>query len=113
MIVAVQSVLALLIEAMLIVMSVVASSRLRKYSDLPLSWQLDGTVLQTAPRRIALALIPLVTIFVLAAVISISLFTEPRAGQAWMMVPVTLFVGFTAIGAHAFYIMMIRKLLRE
>ena len=104
---------AVVTEAALIALSLGAASRLKAHAQLPMQWQLDGTVTKMAPRRFALAFTPILTVFVLAAMVALSAVTEPRPGQAWMLIPVTLFVGLTAVGVHAFHLCMMSKLLRS
>jgi hypothetical protein len=105
-----QIVVAALTEAALIALSIRAASGLKAHDQLPMQWQLDGTVTKMAPRRFALAFTPILTAFVLAAMVALSAVTEPRPGQGWMLIPVTLFVCLTVIGAHAFHLWMMSKL---
>jgi hypothetical protein len=111
-IVAFQILVAFMTEAVLIMLSIGAASRLKDHAELPMQWQLDGTVTRMAPRRLALAFTPVLTVLVLTATVALSLLTEPRPGQAWMLIPVTLFVGFTAVSAHAFHLWMMNKLMK-
>lgn len=104
---------AVLVEVVLIALSIGAASRLKAHTQLPMQWQLDGTVTKTAPRRFALALTPILTVFVLATMITLSAVIQPRPGQGWMLIPVTLFVGLSAVGAHAFHLSMMGKLLKR
>jgi hypothetical protein len=86
---------------------------LKAYAQLPVQWQLDGTVTKMAPRRFALAFTPILTAFVLAAMVALSAVTEPRPGQGRMLIPVTLFVSLIAVAAHAFHLWMMSKLLKS
>mgnify|MGYP006952615989 CR=1 FL=1 len=107
-----QIVVAALTEAALIALSIGAASRLKAHAQLPMQWQLDGTVTKMAPRRFALAFTPVLTVFVLAAMMALSAVTEPRPGQGWMLIPVTFCVCLTVVGAHAFHLWMMSKLLK-
>jgi hypothetical protein len=111
-IVAFQIFVALMTEAALISLSIGTASRLKGHAELPMQWQLDGTVTRMAPRSLALAFTPVLTVFVLTATVALSLLTEPRPGQAWVLIPLTLFVGFTAVSAHAFHLWMMKKLMK-
>jgi hypothetical protein len=108
-----QIVVAALTEAALIALSMGAASRLKAHAQLPMQWQLDGTVTKTAPRRFALAFTPILTVFVLAAMVALSASTEPRPGQGWMLIPATVFVCLTVLGAHAFHLWMMSRLLKS
>ena len=112
MIVAFQIFVALITEAVLIGLSIGAASRLRGYAELPMQWQLDGTVTRMASRRFALAFTPVLTVFVLSALLALSFLTGPRQGQEWMLIPATFLVGFTAVSVHAFHLWMMNKLLK-
>lgn len=112
MIVAFQIFVVVLTEAILVGLSVVAAARLKGHSKLPMQWQLDGTVTWMAPRRFALAFTPVLSAFVLSGIIALSVLTVPRPGQGWMLIPVTLFVCFTILGAHAFHMWMMGRTLK-
>ena len=112
MVLAVQILVAFMTEALLIALSIVAARRLKGHAKLPMQWQLDGRVTWMAPKRFALAFTPVLTVFVLAAIVALSLIVKPRSGQEWMMIPVTLFVGFTAVSVHAFHLWMMKKHLK-
>jgi len=111
-VVAFQVIVALITEALLVALSIGAAARLKGHAKLSMQWQLDGTVTWMAPRRLALAFTPVLTVFVLTALIALSLITKPRAGQEWMLIPVTLVVSFTAVTVHAFHLWMMNKFVK-
>lgn len=113
MVVAYQIYVALIIEALLIAMSVAVAAQLNGHPKLPMQWQLDGTVTWMAPRRFALAFTPGLTLFVLGTILALSVMIEPRSAQEWLLIPVTLIVGFIFVSVHALHLWMMIKFVKR
>lgn len=76
----VQSFVALIAVFVMAGMSLRANGRYSNERTLPMQWLLPGTVVRTAPRRIALAFMPLLGACTLIAVVAATLLLEPRPG---------------------------------
>jgi hypothetical protein len=94
-------------------LSVWANARFRHHSRLPMQWSLTGTVNWTAPRPLALSLIPALATGILATITLLTLHVEPRAGQEEMVLPVTILVGASFVAAHLFHFWLIEKTLNR
>jgi len=64
-----------------IVSAILANTRFRRESRLPMQWWLDGRATWTAPRLVALAFIPVLATGAPRAVAVLSQTLPPRAGQ--------------------------------
>jgi len=109
----IQSVVAVLGLAVMIEMSRRADRRFRGEQRLPMQWLLDGTVIWTAPRRVALAFTPVLAAFVLAATVAMTLLLKPRPGQEGLEVPVVAGMALVFIGAHALHLWLIVRFARK
>lgn len=95
--------------ALLFAMSLRANHRCKMEPRLPMQWGLDGSVNWTAPRRTALAFTPILAGVCLAAIVALTAFLEPRAGQEDLVVPVNFFVAMVFVCAHALHLWFIRR----
>lgn len=86
-----------------------ANSRYRSETTLPMQWLLDGTVTRTASRRFALALFPVLSAVMLAAMVVLSIFLPARPGEEWLVVPVIAVVALLCVALNAFYLWMVAK----
>jgi len=84
-----------------------ASFRFRENARLPMQWTFGGRVTWTAPRRIALAFIPVLAIVVLACALASSFLVEPRQGQEDAVVPAFGIMGAMFIGVYALHTRLI------
>lgn len=80
-----------------------------KRSALAMQWWLDGQVTWTAPRRVALAFIPALSLFMLASFGVLLANVKPRPGQDGMVVPSYIALGLIFLGAQIFHLWMISK----
>lgn len=95
--------------SILAAMSRRANVRFATEDRLPMQWGLDGSVNWTAPRPLALALVPL-----LAGVsLALTLVLPPRPGQEALVVPVTMGLAAVFIAIHALHIYMIGRTLNR
>lgn len=99
--------------ALLAAMSLRASRRFKMEPRLPMQWGLDGSVNWTAPRRVALAFTPVLAAVCLAAIVALTAFLKPRAGQEDLVVPVQFFAALVFIGAHAFHLWLMQRSMRR
>jgi hypothetical protein len=104
--------IALFFGLALFVLALRANLRLREEERLPMQWWLTGEVTWSAPRLIALALIPTLAIFVLTAYILLAENKLPRAGQEGAVLPIMIFIGVMFIAIQLFHLYMIKKTLR-
>ncbi|MCW1431615.1 hypothetical protein [Novosphingobium sp. JCM 18896] len=93
----------------LVVMSRKADRRFQHMDRLPMQWSLGGEVTWTAPRRIALSVIPGVAICILLAAVLSTAFLKPHPGQEGLEVPVVLILALSMIGVHALHIWLVGK----
>jgi uncharacterized membrane protein YedE/YeeE len=88
-----------------------ANTRFSGERRLPMQWWLNGDVTWYAPRRVALAFIPTVSIIVLALYVALSRTTKPRAGDEHLVIPAMLFMGFLFLGIQWLHLYLVRKTL--
>ena len=108
-----QAAIALLAIGALTAMSLSANQRFRGEARLPMQWWLDGSVNWKAPRSLALAFTPVLASVCLLGTAALTTFSQPRAGQEGLVVPVNIFVAVVFIGAHAFHLWLIERTLRK
>ncbi len=109
----IQSLVALTAVIALVTMSLRANARFREEDRLPMQWSFKGAINWSAPRRLALAMTPVLAIIFLAATVVLTLTVEPRAGQEGFEVPVVLILALVFIGVHGFHLWMIGETLRR
>lgn len=90
-----------------------ADARLPRADRLPMQWSLSGAVNWTAPRRVALALIPTLGILMLTATTVGALFLEPRAGQKGEEVQAMLVLALVFTGSYLLHLELIEWTLRR
>lgn len=86
-----------------------ANARFRNEVRLPMQWWLDGQVTWTAPRRIALAFIPALSLPMLAGFGVLLNNVQPRPGQEGMVIPSFIAFGLISMGAQIFHLWMISR----
>ena len=102
---------AITFAAILAGLSVRANGRFRQHERLPMQWSLAGTVNWTAPRALALSLIPSLGTGLLSFIVLLALNVRPRAGQEGMILPVTMLVGAAFVGAQLLHFWLIERTL--
>ena len=90
-----------------------ANKRLRNEDRLPMQWLLSGEVTWSAPRLMALALIPALAISVFVSFIVLSLNVRPRPGQEGLVLPTFIAIGITFIAIQLLHLWLIEKTLRR
>lgn len=98
--------------AVLTLMSYRADARLRRHERLPMQWSLTGEVNWTAPRRPALAFIPVIGSIVIGAAAASSAWLPPRPGQEGLALPALLAVAGAFVAMHGLHLRMIERSLR-
>lgn len=105
--------IAVLTVAVLVAMSARASRRFKGEARLPMQWSFKGSVRWTAPRFVALAFNPVLGTVCLLWFAAMAAFSQPRAGQEHLVIPVNIFVALIIVGAHAFHLWLIDRTLRK
>jgi hypothetical protein len=103
----------IIFAALLTGLSVRANARFRRHERLPMQWSLAGTVNWTAPRVLALSLIPALGVGLLTFITLLNLNVRPRAGQEGMVIPVTILMGATFVAVQLLHFWMIDKTLKR
>jgi hypothetical protein len=105
--------IAVLTLAVLVAMSAKANRRFKEEARLPMQWSLNGSVNWTAPRIVALAFSPVLGTACLLWIAAMAAYSQPRAGQEHLGIPVNIIVALIIIGAHAFHLWLIDRTLRK
>lgn len=90
-----------------------ANARFRNERRLPMQWWLTGEVTWSAPRRLALAFIPILGIGALIAFVIMSAALRPRAGQEVAVLPTLIGVGMVFIAVQLAHFWLIARTLRR
>ncbi len=90
-----------------------ANARFRREDRLPMQWLLNGEVTWSAPRRVALAFMPALSIPMLAALIWLFLNAAPRSGQEHLVLPVFVGIGALFVGIQLLHVWLIDRTLRR
>jgi hypothetical protein len=104
-----QAVVALITIALLTAMSLRANLRFKTERRLPMQWWLNGSVTWTAPRHVALAFTPVLAAVCLAAIVALTTFREPRAGQEHLAIPANIVTALAFLGVHAFHLWLVQR----
>lgn len=104
-------VVTLVAVTLLVSMSVRANRKFCAVDRVPMQWSGHGDVNWTAPRVVALAVMPALGALILCAASLSAIFVEPRPGQENMVVPVMLIMALVSIGIHHLHITLIAKYL--
>ena len=90
-----------------------ANIRFRNESRLPMQWGITGAVNWSAPRSVALAFIPILSIGVLGFQVLMALNVPARAGQEALVFPVLVGTGVTLVAVQLLHCWLIEKTLRR
>jgi nitrate reductase gamma subunit len=99
--------------ALLTAMSLRANRRFRTDQRLPMQWSLRGSVNCTAPRKVALAITPVLAAVCLLAIAALTAFAAPRPGQEHFVIPVNVFTALAFLAVHAFHLWLIQRTLQQ
>jgi len=95
-------------------LSLRANARFRHHERLPMQWSLAGTVNWTAPRVLALCLVPALGIGVLAVITVLTfLDVRPRPGQESMLLPVTMLMAATFLAIQILHYGLVDRTLNR
>jgi hypothetical protein len=72
---------AAVIVLLMVVISLLANAKFKNCARLPMQWSFTGKVNWTAPRFFALSFHPLLAVFLLAVMMVISIYNDPRPGD--------------------------------
>ncbi|WP_267394824.1 MULTISPECIES: hypothetical protein [unclassified Sphingomonas] len=86
-----------------------ANSRFRHEDQLPMQWGLSGEVNWFAPRRLALASMPMLAFAVLGFQTILSTNVAPRPGQEGLVFPVLVATGATLVAVQLLHFWLIEK----
>ena len=90
-----------------------ANKRLRSEDRLPMQWLLPDTVIWSAPRPVALAFVPALAFLSFAGLAVLSLYTRPRPGQEFMVIPAMIAIGLVLLGVQLFHLWMVDRTIRR
>jgi len=90
-----------------------ADLRFRNEDRLPMQWGFGGQVNWSAPRRFALALMPVLATAILGFFAVMALSVPARAGQEGLVLPVLLGMGVTFVVIQLFHFWLIARTLRR
>lgn len=86
-----------------------ANARFGSEARLPMQWGFTGQVNWSAPRRVVLAFMPVLAIFLLSFFTIMSINVRPRAGQEGLVFPILVVMGVTLIAAQLFHFWLGRE----
>jgi hypothetical protein len=86
-----------------------ANTRFSGERRLPMQWRLNGEVTWYAPRRVALAFIPTLSI----GIFGFTATTKPRLVDEHLVIPALFFVGFLCLGIQLLHLYLVRKTLHR
>ncbi len=90
-----------------------ANARFRWHDRLPMQWSLTGSVNWTAPRRIALGLLPALGMGLMLFTALITSTVGPRPGQEHLVVPVMFLMGVAVVAIQFLHFWLIDKTLKR
>lgn len=94
----------------LIGLSLRANRRFRREERLPMQWSLSGSVMWSAPRRVALSFTPALGILILS--LSAATMAGSWAGEDGRELPILVSMGAVFVAAHLFHIWAVGMTLR-
>lgn len=97
--------------AYLFFVAIKADRRYRAYDRLPMQMDLTGRATWTAPRRLALLVIPGLAIPVLGFVVMGTFTFEPRQGQEGLEIPVVALMAMAFVLSQALHLWIIHRML--
>ena len=89
-----------------------ANTRFRSEGRLPMQWGLTGQVNWSAPRRVALAFVPVLAIVLLGFFTVMLINVPPRAGQEGLVFPILVVTGVTLVAAQLAHFWLIGRTIR-
>lgn len=90
-----------------------ANIRFHSESRLPMQWGFTGAVNWSAPRRLALAFMPILSAALLGFLTFLSMNFAPRAGQEGLIFPVLIVMGTTLVAVQLFHFWLIERTIRR
>lgn len=92
--------------------SVWAERRFQHVERVPMQWSIEGRVIWTAPRRLALAFTPMLGALVLGSTAIMALVAGPPRHGEDVGVPVLCLIGFAFLGAHGLHLWLVERSVR-
>lgn len=86
-----------------------ANSRLRSEDQLPMQWWVTGEVTWSAPRPIALSIVPTLAVLTFIVIVVLSFSTDPRSGQEAEVLPTMISLGIMFLGIQVLHLWLIEK----
>lgn len=102
---------AVLFSLVLVRLAQSANTRFSSEMQLPMQWGLNGIVTWSAPRRMALAFMPALSIAVFANIVFLSRNLPTQPGEEGMGLPALAPIGFMFLAIQQFHFWMIEKTL--
>lgn len=90
-----------------------ANTRFRDESRLPMQWGITRAVNWSAPRPVALAVMPILAIGMLGFQVFMAMNVRPRAGQEGLVLPVLVGTGVMLIAIQLLHFWLIDRTLRR
>ncbi|PSO09712.1 MULTISPECIES: hypothetical protein [unclassified Sphingobium] len=90
-----------------------ADARFQNEARLPMQWGFTGQVNWSAPRRLALAFMPVLAFALLGFFAFMSINVPPRAGQEGLVFPILVVMGGSLVGAQLFHFWLIERTIRR
>ncbi|MCX9146397.1 hypothetical protein [Erythrobacter sp. WG] len=90
-----------------------ANAHFANEKRLPMKWWLNGEVTWSAPRPIALAFFPAISIASLFGFSLLLSYSRPRPGQEGMVVPAFIALGAIFVAVQLFHVWMADRTLRR
>lgn len=90
-----------------------ADNRFQNEPRLPMQWSFTGEVNWSAPRRLALAFMPMLAVALLGFFTFMSMNVSPRAGQESLVFPVLVVMGATLVAAQLLHFWLIERTIRR
>lgn len=106
-------IVAVVFSFVLIGVAIWANARFVAENRLPMQWWLNGEVTWSAPRPIALAFFPAISIVSLLGFALLLSNSPPRTGQEGMVVPGFIALGTIFLAAQLFHVWMVDRTLRR
>ena len=86
-----------------------ADTRCYNEARLPMQWGFTGQVNWSAPRRLALAFMPMLAVALLGFFTVMSINVPPRAGQDGLVLPILVVMGITLVGVQLVHFWLIER----
>ena len=90
-----------------------ADMQFQNEAHLPMQWGFTGEVNWSAPRRLALAFMPMLAVALLGFFTFMSMEVPPRAGQEGLVFPVLVVMGAALVAAQLLHFWLVERTIRR